>query len=81
MAEPEHPEPPTLGAVLDGIVGSMTPEQFAGLAERTGHATAEPKQAAADAIAELVRKGNIAAHQSTTAEVAARMTRRGWRTA
>jgi len=67
----------SLGAVLDGIVGSMDAEQFKQLAERTGHTEADPKRAAAEAISNLVRHGNIAANETTPAQVLGKIQRRG----
>ena len=66
---PDESERPnvTIGAVLDGIVGSMSADDFAALAERTGHG-ADPKTKASQAIAQLVQRGNLPT-DGTTADV------------
>jgi len=67
----------TMGDVFNAVIGGMTAEQFQQLAERTGHAEAPPKQAAAQALADLVKHGNIAADSRTPAQVLRRIQRRG----
>ncbi|MBX7433479.1 hypothetical protein JDV09_15365 [Mycobacterium sp. Y57] len=66
----EQPPAATLGDVLDAVVGSMTTEQFEQLKQRTGHAELPPKQKAAEALARLVKHGNLNADNLTFGQVA-----------
>jgi len=67
-----------MGDVFNAVIGGMSKQQFQQLAERTGHTEADPKEAAAQALSELVRHGNIAANELTTNQIAAKLHRRGF---
>ncbi len=76
-AEDNEDQKVSLGAVLDGIVGSMTAEQFEQLAKRTGHG--DRKEEAAQALAQRVRHGNIETHRLTKSQLENRFARWGGR--
>jgi uncharacterized protein YcfJ len=67
----------TMGDVFNAVIGGMSKEQFQQLAARTGHTEVPPKQKAAEALAGLVRQGNIDANNLTPAQVLRKIQRRG----
>lgn len=64
-----------LSELIDDIVTNMTKPQFDALVERTGHAEVDPKEAAAAALSQLVKHGNINANELTPAQVLAKLQR------
>lgn len=67
-----------LTGLIEGVLSDMTGKQFAALAERTGHVEVDPKEAAAQALAERVRAGNLVPDGATFGQVTAALRRRGF---
>lgn len=80
MTDPAERQESALASAIEDVVTNMTRKQFDALSERTGHVEPDPKQAAAQALADLVSHGNINANQLTTDQLAAKLHRHGFGT-
>lgn len=76
MSDDDQEPAATMGDVFDAVIGGMTKEQFEQLKQRTGHAEIDAKQAAADAISQRVKHGNLVPEGATTQQVAQALRRR-----